>query len=73
MSKKSISIGKAVALGTLITFTGVFSAEGLHCVPMRSMIPTFVHPCWSMTLPPHVSATALNMGVLSVLSLPISR
>ncbi len=66
------SVGKAVAVGVLITFTGVFSTEGLHCMPVQSVKPTLVHPCWT-TLPPHISATAVNTVSISVLSLPISR
>jgi hypothetical protein len=70
----NISIVKASAIGVFITFTAVFSAEGLHCIPWWSMKPTFAHPCWSTELSPHVlSATGPGTVSMLVLSLPISH
>jgi hypothetical protein len=59
---------KAAALGTAFAFTMAWSGEVfLHCRPDLPPELMFVKSCWSMDLPSHIPATAVNTVAMNVL------
>jgi hypothetical protein len=58
MSIIDAGIAKTAAMGIVVTFTGVFIAEGFHhCWPSLPTNPPLVQPCRSLESWPHVSAS----------------